>query len=212
MRRRPQRTPLSVELAGLTARFATPGNDPVTLRQIVAVLRQRAYIGLLMLLAAPFCQPVAIPGLSTPFGIVIALIGFRLALGRRPWLPDRLLDLPISSKVFPALLGAAAKAVRVCEKVLRPRLDRLILPRLLRSVYGALICVCGLLLLLPLPIPLTNWFPAVTVLLLASALLERDGLMAAGGVAFFVLTVAFFGVLLFGGAAAFRHIGTLLAS
>ena len=40
----------------------------------------------LVVLALPFCF-VAIPGLSTPFGIAISLIGARLLIGREPWLP-----------------------------------------------------------------------------------------------------------------------------
>jgi hypothetical protein len=40
---------------------------------------------LLVLLALPFCF-VAIPGLSTPFGIAICLIGARLVMEREPCL------------------------------------------------------------------------------------------------------------------------------
>ncbi|SDU19594.1 Uncharacterized conserved protein [Verrucomicrobium sp. GAS474] len=208
MRRRFPRTPLSAELAGLAERL-NHGTESVTLGQIIAVLRQRAYIGIVILLAAPFCQPVPLPGLSTPFGIVIALIGFRIALGRKPWLPPKLLALPISNKILPAILAAASRLVGLAEKVLRPRFDALIVPRFLRSIYGALICISGLLLLLPLPIPFTNWFPAVTIVLLAASLLERDGLMAMGGVTFFLLTLTFFGILYFSGSTAIKGVSTL---
>jgi hypothetical protein len=37
--------------------------------------------------AFPFCTPIPLPGFSLPFGLVIAIIGLRLALGQKPWLP-----------------------------------------------------------------------------------------------------------------------------
>jgi hypothetical protein len=58
----------------------------------------------------------------------------------------------------------------------------------------------GALLLLPLPIPLSNTLPTVTVVLLAGGAIERDGLLSLAGCAAFVLTLAFFGLLAFGGA------------
>ncbi|MEO7599781.1 MAG: exopolysaccharide biosynthesis protein, partial [Opitutus sp.] len=66
--------------------------ETVTLREVMAVLHGRGYVLFVMLLALPFSTPIPIPGLSTPFGLVIALIGVRLALGQKPWLPARLLD------------------------------------------------------------------------------------------------------------------------
>ena len=73
---RPRR--LSEELADLRTRFT---EQPVTLREVILVLRGRAYLLLLILLALPFCTPVPLPRLSTPFGLAIALISLRLALG-----------------------------------------------------------------------------------------------------------------------------------
>ena len=69
---------LSEELADLRFRLT---EQPVTLREVILVLRGRAYLLLVILLALPFCTPVPLPGLSTPFGLAIALISLRLALG-----------------------------------------------------------------------------------------------------------------------------------
>ena len=55
------------------------------------------------------------------------------------------------------------------------------------------------MLLLPLPIPLTNSFPALTVVLLAAGAMERDGLFFLAGCAMFTVTLAYFGLLAFGG-------------
>ena len=57
----------------------------------------------------------------------------------------------------------------------------------------------GILLLLPLPIPLTNSLPALSVVLLAAGAMERDGLFFLAGCAMFTVTLAYFGLLAFGG-------------
>src|SRR5215210_7264423 len=78
-------------LEGLTERS-------VTLREVLDVTHGRAYTLLLILLALPFCTPIPLPGFSTPFGLLIALIGARLALLQEPWLPERVLNKPLSRK------------------------------------------------------------------------------------------------------------------
>jgi hypothetical protein len=65
-----------------------------------------------------------------------------------------------------------------------------------------MIRVAGLLVLLPLPVPLSNTLPALTVVLLAGAMLERDGWAVLAGTTMFLVTLIFFATLAFGGAGA----------
>ena len=53
----------------------------------------------------------------------------------------------------------------------------------------------GLLLLVSIPIPLSNTFPAVTVIFIAAGALERDGLFFLAGCMAFVSTLIFFSLL-----------------
>jgi hypothetical protein len=191
---------LSEEIAGLIDAFA---ERSVTLREVLSVLRGRAYTLLVILLALPFCTPIPLPGLSSPFGLVIAFIGFRLALGQEPWLPRRLLDRKMPPRFFARLLGAARRLIRALEWFLRPRWSYLLDTKLLHHAYGAMICVGGLLLVLPLPIPFSNGLPALTIVLIASAILERDGYCLVTGLVFFALTLCFFGAIFWGGIEAF---------
>lgn len=166
--------------------------ETVTLREVMAVLHGRGYVLLVMLLALPFSTPIPLPGLSTPFGLVIALIGVRLALGQKPWLPARLLDTRLSPKFFVKVFAAARKILRAFEYFLRPRLLWLTgSPRLLQ-LHAVPILLCAVMLLLPLPIPFSNILPAFSILLLAAGLLERDGMFIVAGYFVFLLSIAFF--------------------
>ena len=80
--------------------------------------RQRAFRAK----SLPFSTPIPLPGLSTPFGFIIALIGARLSLGQKPWLPQRLLDTRLPPKLFAKVFGAARALLKGFEYFLRPRL------------------------------------------------------------------------------------------
>jgi hypothetical protein len=174
----------------------------VQLREIVEVTHGRGYTLLLVLLALPFCTPIPMPGLSLPFGLVIALIGFRLSLRQKPWLPQRLLDVYLPPRFFPKFLSATRRLVRGMEYLSRPRWTFLLDSNLLHHGHGAIILLCGLFLVLPLPLPFSNGLPAMTVVLLAAAMLGRDGLFVVAGLLIFVVTLGFYGFILFGGVTA----------
>jgi hypothetical protein len=179
----------------------------VSLGEIIALMQQRAYSFLLLIVALPFCTPVPLPGLSTPFGLVIAFIGLRIACGLTPWLPERMLRVRLPAKWLPRMFRAAEHPVRWIEHFLRPKFSVLVLTPALRRLHGVVIGVCGLLLLLPLPIPFTNFFPAVAIALLACAMLEADGRFSIAGGIFFVVAVAYFAVLGVGGGAVMQQVG-----
>jgi hypothetical protein len=189
---------LSEEIGRLVATFA---ERPVRLGEIVGVTQGRGYTLLLILLVLPFCTPITLQGLSTPFGLVVAVIGFRLALRAKPWLPARLLATELPPTFFPRFLMATRRLVRGLEVFLRPRWVFLLDTGVLHHAYGAMIMVCGLLLLMPVPLPFSNGLPALTVVLLSAAMLERDGYFVLAGLLLFALTAAYFGALYFGGAA-----------
>lgn len=197
---RPQR--LSEQLQQLAAREE---RADLTLGDLMNELQGRVYTLLLVILALPMCQPVPLPGLSTPFGVAIALLGLRFAFQQHPWMPKRLLACKLTGSFFPAVMRGGARILGVFEKLLHPRMVGVFQLGHLRFLAGVVICICGLLLLLPLPIPGTNLLPALTVILTAAAFSERDGhcLIVAG--AAFLLTGVFFGALVWGSAEIIGH-------
>jgi hypothetical protein len=102
----PASSRLSAELEALRAR--TQGQS-LTLGELHRALDARGPALLLLLLALPFCV-IAIPGLSTPFGLAIGLIGACLALGREPRLPRFFLQRRLPPERAGPLLAGAAPA------------------------------------------------------------------------------------------------------
>ena len=199
----PLKRTLSSELARLAAGFS---DRPVKLGELTDVLQLRGYNALLLFLAFPFVTPVPLPGVSTPFGLVIALLGLRMALAQQPWLPERLKARELPHRFLPRLLLTASRMLSRLEKLLKPRLLYPDFPAPFQCASGILIVVCGLLLLLPLPVPFSNAFPAFTVILLAAAGLERDGAVFIAGCVQFLLCLGFFCGLCFGAAEVWQRL------
>jgi hypothetical protein len=163
---------LSTDLEMLHARLK---GKSLTLAELKQALKGRGSAILLILLALPFCF-IAIPGLSTPFGIAICLIGAWLIIGREPWLPRFIMRRRLSTARLDQLLSGSIKVACKLEKFARPRLAFLHAgPGMLRLI-GLGIVIAGLGLMLPLPIPFSNSIPAWAVVLLAIGMIERDGL------------------------------------
>jgi hypothetical protein len=190
---------LSAQVRALAAQCQ---ESEVTLGEVTDLLRGRALHLLLVVLSLPFCIPVPIPGLSTPFGVVILLLGLRLVFRSSDGLPEGVRNRRVPGRVFAGVLRSVAGALAVLETLMAPRFSWLIDHVAGRRTAGVLIFVCGVLLLLPLPVPFSNFFPAFTVVLLSCAMVERDGLTALAGLVFFCLTLVFFTLLYMGGTAA----------
>lgn len=185
----PKPRKLSEELADLRTRS---GERAVTLREVLYTLGGRGYLLLVLLLALPFITPIPLPGLSTPFGLAIALIALRLSLGQRPLLSKNLQRKELPAGFIGKVFLLAEKVLRFFEKFLRPRLTYLTDTPLLAQLHAVLMLLAALTLLLPLPIPFTNSFPAWTILLVAAGLLERDGFFILAGYVVFAAGVLYF--------------------
>jgi len=194
---------LSQELHELAVEFE---HRPVRLEEVIVVLQERAYTLLIIILALPFCVPVAIPGLSTPLGLVIAVIAGRFALGLPPWLPQRLLTTSLPARFFHTVLEATSKVVRLLERVLRPRWLALTATARLVRLHAFMVCLGAVALLIPAPIPFSNTLPALGILFCAAGTMERDGAAILIGYFFTALGIAYFVLIALMGAHAWEFI------
>lgn len=147
----------------------------LSLRRIVEILHGRGFDVLVIILVLPFCQPIPLPGLSTPFGLALMFFGFRIALRQRPWLPAWLLRREISHETLTKIVRGAVAAARRLEKIVHPRLRFMKQWWSFNAVNGLAIVSSSFLLMLPLPIPFSNTIPAWSILLLALGMMEEDG-------------------------------------
>jgi hypothetical protein len=159
-----------------------PG-ERISLGDITRLLGDRGY-GVLMLVLV---LPGALPGISSIAAIPLALVALQLAIGLpRPWLPRFLANRSLSRADFARMIGQALPYLTRIERLLRPRLTVLTGP-VGERVIG-LACL-ALALLLTVPI-LFNLPLVVPIALMSLAVLERDGLVGAVGLAAGCLALA----------------------
>lgn len=183
--------PVSQSLSELAAALPEEG---FTLHELLERLGEQGLLLISILLVVPFLLPW-LPGGSTPFGLVVTLVGIGIMLNRVPWLPQWL-----SRRRFPAarlarVLHMGAQVFARIERVLRPRLMLLTERATVNRVNGAALALAGVLLAAPLPIPFTNTFPAWAVLFLAAGMLERDGYMLVAGYLALLVSLTYFGLV-----------------
>jgi hypothetical protein len=179
---------------------------PVTLAQTIDWIGDRCHATLLTIFSLPFCFPVSIPGLSTPFGAMIALLGVYLTLNRRPWIPEFVGRREVSFETLTKLAAKAQWAIKKLERWLHPRYEILCVHPVLHKLHGITIVVLAVILMLPLPLPLSNTVAAIPIFLIALGMLEEDGGFVIAGYLATIATAAYYGLLLWMGVEGFRKL------
>jgi len=184
----------------------------LTIDELMHALEGKGHAAIITVLALPFSQPIQVPGLSMPFGIVLFYSGLRIAFAQEPWLPGWLRVKKIPPATAMALLEALRKLAQLAEKILHPRWTQLCRQPGLHRIHGILVAFLSILLALPLPIPMSNMLAAIPIVLIALALLEDDGLYLVAGYLAAIPCAVFFTVLfLFGPKAVAAIWGWLVA-
>lgn len=164
----------------------------LSIGEIFETFSGKGYKLILIFLSLPFCQPIQIPGLSMPFGLVIAFISLRMTFGKRLLLPKKFLLKTISSTTIQTFAEKTLKLMNMMSHLIHPRLVRLCNHGIMKVVNGLLIFLLGILLALPLPIPLTNLAAGWSILLVSLGLLGNDGLFVLLGYLVSLFTLLFF--------------------
>lgn len=167
-------------------------NKSLSLAEILQVLSGKGQSLILILLSLPFCQPIQIPGLSTPFGLMVAFIGLRMAFGKKIWLPKKLLKKDIPKHSLNKITEKTLHLIRKMKPWIHPRFTWISRSFFMKKGNGLMIFVLGLLLALPLPIPMSNLTAAWSILLIAFGTLEDDGIFILTGYLVSLLTFVFF--------------------
>jgi hypothetical protein len=173
--------------------------QPVSVKLVLDTMSGKGQAALLILLALPFCQPIQIPGFSTPFGLILMFIGLRIAFGHRSWIPKKLLDMHISFHVIEKIGSAAIAITDKLSFFTSTRWAYFVDNPVLRIGHGLAIALLAFLLALPIPIPFTNLLAAYPILFFGLALLEDDGIMIVVAYILFYFCLGVFASLIFFG-------------
>lgn len=168
----------------------------ITLQDIFRILGKDGHHVLILFLTIPFLQPVPLFGLSTPFGILIAIVSLFAYFGKPPRVPQRWAQRKISSKIVYKIAEGSERIFEKLDFILHPRW-KFFFRRPFLEINTFLVVLNAILLALPLPIPFSNSFPAWMIFFQILGYLEEDGLFIAISYFISMLCFIFFAVLAF---------------
>ena len=162
-----RRTPTSTVLQNLLLHAP---DETVTLGWLMRHLRRRSFGIILLLLGLLAC----LPGVSGVAGVLIAIPAYQMIVARSgPVFPRAFASRAFKKQRLAAVLARAVPVLRFLERFIRPRWQTPF-ETTTRVVGGAVLLVGALLFV---PVPLSNVPPALTIVLLAFAYLEEDGVL-----------------------------------
>lgn len=167
-------------------------NSSISIGEILNILSKKGQSLIILILSLPFCQPLQIPGLSTPFGIAIAFIGLKMALGKYAWLPKGILAKSITPRTLQKITEKILWLLKKIKGWIYPRLVWLCYNPSVHIINGLLISFLGILLALPLPTPFSNLMAAWSILFLGLGLLKDDGVFILIGYFVSLFTFGYF--------------------
>lgn len=150
-------------------------NSSVSIGEILNILSEKGQSLIILFLSLPFCQPLQIPGLSTPFGLAITFIGLKIVFGKYAWLPKGILAKSITPQTLQKITEKILWLLKKMTGWIYPRFPWLCYYPATRIISGLLISILGILLALPLPIPFSNLLTAWSILFIGLGLLKDDG-------------------------------------
>jgi len=187
----------------LLRRIAEEGEptDPIGFAMLAERMGDRGFGVILFIWSLPNMIPL--PGISSLFGMLIAVTGGQMMLGhRRPWLPKALLGRSVRRADFARMIDRAQPYLERFERFCKPRL-RVVPQGLAERLVGLLLVVLGIVLLLPLVG--ANLLPAIGVAILSLGLIEADGVMVLAGVVASAIALAVFALIVGTGFYAVTH-------
>jgi hypothetical protein len=170
----------------LDLRNAFPGDETITVRDVLDRLEGRGFGLLLLFLALPNCIP-NIPGISTVFGLLLIPPALQMIFGAgRVWLPRQITRIEIQPQTLRSGIDAFLPWLEKVEHYVQPRYTWMT-QKPVSIWFGIQTLILGGILILP--IPLGNWPPGMSTAALAIALIQRDGVFALISFGFFLASL-----------------------
>jgi hypothetical protein len=155
------------------------GSESIRIGELVEGTEERGFYLLMILFSLPFVLPIPLPALSNVFGVAVMLVSFRLAWGLPPRLPSFLAKREIPRERIEAFLRKTGTFLQVIEKLVKPRAGNWMTWPPARFANVMLLALMGFLLAIPLPpvLPFSHSLPCWSIIIIALAVMERDGVL-----------------------------------
>jgi len=182
------RRPLPERTSEVLREIAAGEGERVTFRDILTVLRHRAFGFTLLIFALPCCLPMP-PGIPTVCGAALVIIALNLIAARqRLWLPGAIAAKSVARADLQRLVDRAVPYLERLERVCKPRLPIVTEP-VGKILIGLVILMLGFIMILPIPF-LGNTPPGFAATFIAIGMTERDGLIVLIGLVVSAVAVA----------------------
>lgn len=149
--------------------------DQVEIREIVSEVGDRTITPIILVIALFLVSPLSgVPGVPTLCAVIIVTLALQALMGRRLWLPGRVMNLRIG----------AARVKQAVDWLRRPAawIDRHSHPRLQHLTQGPMrVVVLAQCAIIPLGWPMLELLPGVTSLAAATIVFFAFGLFARDG-------------------------------
>lgn len=178
-------------LSEVFADLAGKAVGPVSVATIRDALGDRSFAALLVLFSIINLLPLP-PGTTLVLGLPLILVSAQMVAGKdSAWLPRVVLEKSLNPEQFRRLTATVLPRLTRLERFVRPRYWPFY-PNHADRIIGFIALVMGIVV--TLPIPLGNWLPALSTMLLGLALSERDGVFlgVAVGVGVFAIAIVAF--------------------
>jgi hypothetical protein len=193
--------------------FAAPAaEEPLAFGEAMDKLDQQAYTFTAILAVLPFLQPIPLGFFALIGSAAFIALGLQLFKGVHILvLPQKIRAVTLTLRVRQALVKTCLSIIGFCRRFTKPRLSFLVTGKLGQQIGGFIFMAVGVLAAIPLGgvVPFKNLFPSLAVLFYCTGEIDRDGLMAIFALICLVLTVIFYGLLMYivwkFGAAAITH-------
>jgi hypothetical protein len=182
------RRPLPERTSEVLREIVAAEGERVTFRDILTVLRHRAFGFTLLIFALPCCLPMP-PGIPTVCGVALVIIALNLIAARqRLWLPAAIADKSVARADLRRVVDRALPYLERLERICRPRLAIVTEP-VGKVLIGLVILVLGFIMILPIPF-LGNLPPGFAATFIAIGMTERDGLIVLVGLVVSAVAIA----------------------
>lgn len=177
-----QLVPASVQLKRLHGQVS---GDEVAVGSVLARLDRQSF-GLVLLLLSIVA---VVPGVCTLAGLLIAILGFEMVLGRQePYFPQWIAARRIRTRRIRPVVESAISVLRLAETLIHPRWFRF--DGKVKRLVGLVILLASVRLIL-VPLPFSNILPALVLSFVSLAYVEEDGLFLVVSIAVAIANLAF---------------------